>query len=117
MMTAKGRLVLRGLTKRERRILVLVCAGVTNKTIAVRMNTGEQVIKNRLGEILSKADCLRRSQLIVWRLANGVVSCPCADQYKEERSVAPMFSPEAPTDQAACNRRLSGRITCESRST
>ena len=76
-MTERGRLVLRALTDREKAILVLVAAGMPNRTIAERTGTTEQVVKNRLREILQKSRRRTRCELIVFTFRHGLVECPC----------------------------------------
>lgn len=76
-MTERGRLFLRALTDRERKILVLVCAGFTNQRIAERTSTTEQVIKNRMRLILQKAGKRSRFELIIFAFGSGTVQCPC----------------------------------------
>lgn len=76
-MTERGRLVLRALTSSERRVLVLVCAGFANKTIAERMGTTEQVVKNFMRGILQKSGRRNRCELIVFAFGSGIITCPC----------------------------------------
>jgi DNA-binding NarL/FixJ family response regulator len=76
-MTPTGRLFLRSLTDCERKILVLVCAGFSNRRIAERISTSEQVIKNRMRLILQKAGRRNRFGLIVFAFGSGTVECPC----------------------------------------
>jgi hypothetical protein len=58
-------------------VLVLVCAGFTNGRIAERIGSSEQVVKNRMREILYKSGRSSRSELIVFVFRHGVVECPC----------------------------------------
>jgi DNA-binding NarL/FixJ family response regulator len=76
-LTSAGRLFLRALTPKERRILVLVCAGFSNGVIAERIGTSEQVVKNYLHGILRKAGRRSRCELIIFVFRHGVVECPC----------------------------------------
>ena len=76
-MTERGRLVLRTLTDREQKVLALVASGLSNKTIAERFGTTEQVIKNNMRFILQKAGRRNRCELIVFAYRHGVVECPC----------------------------------------
>jgi DNA-binding CsgD family transcriptional regulator len=54
----------RPLTAVERRTIVLVCNGLTNKEVACEMDTSEQVIKNRMRDIYGKTGANRRGELI-----------------------------------------------------
>lgn len=76
-MTEKGRLFLRSLNERERKILVLVCAGWSNGRIAERIETTEQCVKNQMRGILQKAARRSRFELIVFSYGSVVVECPC----------------------------------------
>lgn len=53
------------LTAKECRIVVLVCSGLTNKEIAARLATSDQVIKNALRFIFQKVGCDNRARLLV----------------------------------------------------
>ena len=77
-MTQRGALVLRALTDRERAILILVAAGMPNKTIGQRIGTSEQVVKNHMREILQKSGRRNRTELVVFCFRHGVVTCPCS---------------------------------------
>ena len=76
-MTKAGRVFLRSLTRWQRKVLVLICAGLTNPQIAERIGTTEQVVKNCAKEIMSKAGLHARARLIVFSFGTGVVQCPC----------------------------------------
>lgn len=54
----------RPLTAVERRTIVLVCNGLTNKEVACQMDTSEQVVKNRMRDIYGKIGANRRGELI-----------------------------------------------------
>lgn len=65
-MTARGlKRFPANLTECERRTVVLLCMGLQNKGIATRMETTEQVIKNRLRFIFQKVGCIDRTQLLI----------------------------------------------------
>lgn len=78
---------MRTLNERERKILVLVCAGWSNPRIAERFGTTEQVIKNNLRVVLQKAGRRSRFELIVFAFGSGTVECPC-----KRRSLSPLLT-------------------------
>jgi DNA-binding CsgD family transcriptional regulator len=77
LMTPRGQFILRMLTRREREILPLVCAGFSNRKIAERTLLGDQVVKNYLRGIFKKAGVENRHELVVFAWKHGVVTCPC----------------------------------------
>ena len=56
---------LRSLTEQERRILVLVAEGLTNREIAERMFLAEKTVKNYVSSLLAKLGLERRTQAAV----------------------------------------------------
>src|SRR4051795_9777372 len=56
---------LRDLTEQERRILLLVAEGLTNREIAQRMFLSEKTIKNYVSSLLAKLGMERRTQAAV----------------------------------------------------
>jgi DNA-binding NarL/FixJ family response regulator len=76
-MTEQGRLLLRSLTPTERRVVVLVCAGLCNAVIAQRIGTTEQVVKNYLRAVFAKAGIHTRTEFILFAFKHGTVVCPC----------------------------------------
>jgi DNA-binding NarL/FixJ family response regulator len=56
---------LRSLTEQERRILVLVAEGLTNREIATRMFLAEKTVKNYVSSLLAKLGLERRTQAAV----------------------------------------------------
>jgi DNA-binding NarL/FixJ family response regulator len=50
---------------KERRIIVLLCSGLTNKEIAVRIETSEQVVKNALRNVFQEVGCDDRANLLI----------------------------------------------------
>src|SRR5438552_3022504 len=56
---------LRGLTEQERRILLLVAEGLTNREIAGRMFLAEKTVKNYVSSLLAKLGLERRTQAAV----------------------------------------------------
>jgi DNA-binding CsgD family transcriptional regulator len=69
--------VLRLLTRREREVLVLVCAGYSNRKIGERVLIVDQAVKNRLRYIYKKAGVKNRHELVVFCWQHGIVQCPC----------------------------------------
>ncbi len=56
---------LKSLTEQERRILVLVAEGLTNREIAQRMFLSEKTVKNYVSSLLAKLGMERRTQAAV----------------------------------------------------
>jgi DNA-binding NarL/FixJ family response regulator len=56
---------LKGLTEQERRILLLVADGLTNKEIAAKMFLSEKTVKNYVSSVLAKLGLERRTQAAV----------------------------------------------------
>jgi two-component system, NarL family, response regulator DevR len=56
---------LRDLTEQERRILLLVAEGLTNREIAGRMFLAEKTVKNYVSSLLAKLGLERRTQAAV----------------------------------------------------
>jgi DNA-binding NarL/FixJ family response regulator len=94
-MTEKGRFILRLLTRREREILVLVCAGFPNKKIGERILISDQVVKNYLCGLYKKVGVANRHELVVFVWQHGIVTCPCQARIRflAER---PSSQPSAP---------------------
>ena len=57
--------VLAGLTDQERKILVLIGEGLTNREIAERMFLAEKTVKNYVSNVLAKLGLQRRTQVAV----------------------------------------------------
>jgi DNA-binding NarL/FixJ family response regulator len=76
-MTPRGQFILRLMTRREREILPLICAGFSNKKIGERIQITDQVVKNYLRGIFKKAGVKSRHELVVFAWKHGVVACPC----------------------------------------
>ena len=85
-LTQAGRLFLRSLTRWQGKVLVLVCAGLTNKQIAERIGTSPQVIKNCLREVMDKAGRHNRLSLVVFAFGTGAVTCPCTHRRNRAES-------------------------------
>ena len=56
---------LKSLTEQERRILVLVAEGLTNREIAAKMFLAEKTVKNYVSSLLAKLGLERRTQAAV----------------------------------------------------
>lgn len=56
----------RRLTPQERRILVLVAEGLTNRQIGVRLHLAEKTVKNYMSNVLAKLGFERRTQAAVF---------------------------------------------------
>jgi len=57
--------VLAGLTEQERKILVLIGEGLTNREIGERMHLAEKTVKNYVSNVLAKLGLQRRTQVAV----------------------------------------------------
>lgn len=66
------------LTPQERRILMLIADGLTNRQIAAEMHLAEKTVKNYVSNVLAKLDMERRTQAAVFaaRLPNGPTDGP-----------------------------------------
>ena len=62
-----------GLTSREREVLALVAAGLSNKTIALRLSITEQAAKNHVGRILRKLNVVNRTEAALLAVRRGLV--------------------------------------------
>ena len=62
---------LSGLTERERKVLRLVIAGKTSKTIALDLDISVKTVENHRHNIMTKADVTSVAQLIAWASAPG----------------------------------------------
>jgi two-component system nitrate/nitrite response regulator NarL len=61
---------LAGLTKRERRIVKLVSAGLTNKEVGRQLNLTAGTVKVHLHNIFSKLAIKNRTALTAWTVSN-----------------------------------------------
>ncbi len=61
------------LTMRERDVLALLTAGLTNKEIAQRLSLSENTVKFHLKNILQKLHLQNRSQVVAYALRRGLV--------------------------------------------
>lgn len=62
------------LTRREREILALVAAGMTNATIADRLHVSSNTVASHLKNLYSKLGVRTRSQAVALAVAHGVVA-------------------------------------------
>ena len=49
----------------------MVASGYKNNTIAKRLQLAESTVKNNLSNILSKLECEKRDQIVVFAAENG----------------------------------------------
>jgi DNA-binding NarL/FixJ family response regulator len=65
--------VLNELTAREREVLVLVAAGLSNAEIATRLHLGEATVRTHVGHIFAKTGSRDRAQAIVFAYRSRLV--------------------------------------------
>jgi DNA-binding NarL/FixJ family response regulator len=68
------RRVLRGLTEREREVLSLVAAGLSNDEIAGKLFVSPLTAKTHVSRIMTKLDARDRAQLVVMAYESGLVT-------------------------------------------
>jgi DNA-binding NarL/FixJ family response regulator len=61
------------LTEAERKIVALLCEGLTNKQLAERLFLSESTIQNHLTSIFSKLDVSNRLSLVIYAFREGLV--------------------------------------------
>ncbi|CAI0698977.1 helix-turn-helix transcriptional regulator [Serratia ficaria] len=62
------------LTARERDVLGLICEGLPDKKIALRLNLALNTVRNHVATVYSKLDVHSRSEAIVWARERGLFS-------------------------------------------
>jgi PAS domain S-box-containing protein len=62
------------LTARERDVLGLICEGLADKEIAVRLKLATNTVRNHVSTVYSKLDVHSRSEAIVWARERGLFS-------------------------------------------
>jgi DNA-binding NarL/FixJ family response regulator len=65
--------VVEGLTERERDVLRLLAAGLSNAETAQRMHVGEATVRTHVGHIFAKTGSRDRAQAIVFAYRSGLV--------------------------------------------
>lgn len=60
-----GKALCSGFSEREREVLALLVSGVSNKTIAEKLNLSVDTVKYHLKNLLSKTGCRTRTELAV----------------------------------------------------
>jgi DNA-binding NarL/FixJ family response regulator len=65
--------VLNELTARERDVLALVAAGLSNAEVAARLHLGEATVRTHVGHIFAKTGSRDRAQAIVFAYSSGLV--------------------------------------------
>ena len=63
-----------GLTARELQILQLICAGLSNKQIASKVQRSERTIEHHVSSILGKAGANTRASLMAWAFRSQAIS-------------------------------------------
>jgi two-component system, NarL family, nitrate/nitrite response regulator NarL len=71
------------LSHRERQVAALVARGLSNKQIAFELHLSEGTIKVYIFHIFQKARVTNRTELAVWQIQQGELSC--APQTRAER--------------------------------
>lgn len=61
------------LTRTERKVVVQVGRGLSNKEIAERLRLSEGTVRNNLSAVLSKLNLRDRTQLAIWAVQTGMV--------------------------------------------
>lgn len=70
--SARAETAPRDLTPREREVLVLVAAGLSNQEIAARLHVGVTTVKTHVAALLAKTGCPNRIRLAVFAVRAGL---------------------------------------------
>lgn len=65
-------------TRRELEVGGLVCKGLANQEIALRLHLGEQTVKFHLTNLYRKLGATNRTHLFVRMIEEGLTECPCS---------------------------------------
>lgn len=77
MPTPAGDRFLGALNNSQRKICTLLVEEERNKSIAWKLGTSEQVVKNYLRHMFNLAGVDTRLGFALWMIRNGVLPCPC----------------------------------------
>ncbi len=64
------------LTERERAVVALVCEGLPNKLIAVRLSISETTVRHHMTSIFNKLGVVSRVELVIYAYRHGLVPPP-----------------------------------------
>ena len=64
------------LTRREREVVILIAAGLNNKSIAARLNISDNTVRHHLTSIFEKLDTNDRMELLVYALRHKLAPMP-----------------------------------------
>lgn len=72
MVTGPEREVFGSLTEKDRQLIRMVCAGLTDDEIAGRIQQPEPVVSQRLKDILDSIGAVSRTQLVISAICHGI---------------------------------------------
>lgn len=102
------------LTPQQRRILVLLAEGISNRQIADRLVLAEKTVKNHITGLLAKLGVSHRTQAALMAsqlLEDGVVPRPAppADDVRQPKAAGPNGGPMPPHPRGPSSSRTPGR--------
>ena len=68
------------LTQRQIEVLQLVAQGLTNRQIGERLYIGTKTVRNYITVLLRATGLENRTQLTLWAIREGIVSCNASAQ-------------------------------------